>query len=113
MYHSTAPFQLQTIQALFNPHHPVSQTSQGDRKFFLHPEFHSTEYYYEQLIYLLLGWLGSDGRARLKLTHKFVIATFICLLGDAKYVMSPIFTYLSISYTQIPTNIFYFTAVVM
>lgn len=35
MYHSTAPLQLQTIQALFNPCHPVSQTSQGDKKFCL------------------------------------------------------------------------------
>ena len=113
MYHSTSPLQSQTIQALFNPRHPVSQTSQRDRKFCLHPEFHSTVYSYEKLIYLLLGWLVSGGRKGLKLSYEFVITTFICLLGDTKYVMSPIFTYFSISYTQIPTNIFSFTAVIV
>lgn len=32
MYHSTAPLQLQTIPALLNPRHPVSQISLGDGK---------------------------------------------------------------------------------
>lgn len=79
----------------------------------LHPEFHSTVYSYEQLIYLLLGWLVSDGRTWLKPSYESVITTFICLPGDAKYVMSPMFTYFSRSYTQFPTNMFYFTAVMV
>lgn len=101
MYHSTAPLQLQTIQALFNPHQPVNQTSQGERKFFLHPVFCSTVNNSKKLGFtcFLAGSYLMEGHNENDLMNSLLVHLSVCWETLNRVCLQFLYI-LSISYTK-------------